>query len=305
MPSAQAESAAESVASELLKVGVASVVAMSHSVLVESARRFVQAFYQALAARQRVGDAMLAGQCRLRDDPGRGRVFGTAELRLEDWFVPVLFQEEADPQLFTHTPAPQTVADAQAARARRLGELPPPPATGFVGRSRELLALQRLLRQEPYAVVRGQGGEGKTALTGEFARWLLRSQQVQRVAFVSLEGLENNPLPALIDALGRHLIKAGFAAAVDCAGDLERAQREIERVLRAIDLTRARQSGKRAAAAALRAAQRRQRQRRELQCLATDDAVKLVERALDTGDGGAPAYSVSFILSRRSRNQRG
>jgi CHAT domain-containing protein len=38
---AQAEQASESVASELLKVGVASVVAMSHSVLVETARRFV------------------------------------------------------------------------------------------------------------------------------------------------------------------------------------------------------------------------------------------------------------------------
>src|SRR4029078_8731422 len=34
--SAQAEKASESVASELLKVGVASVVAMSHSVLVEA-----------------------------------------------------------------------------------------------------------------------------------------------------------------------------------------------------------------------------------------------------------------------------
>ncbi len=59
---AQAEKASESVASELLKVGVASVVAMSHSVLVETARRFVESFYDALAAGQRVGDAMLAGQ---------------------------------------------------------------------------------------------------------------------------------------------------------------------------------------------------------------------------------------------------
>ena len=42
---AQAEKASESVASELLKVGVASVVAMSHSVLVETARIFVEAFY--------------------------------------------------------------------------------------------------------------------------------------------------------------------------------------------------------------------------------------------------------------------
>jgi len=42
-------------------VGVASVVAMSHSVLVETARRFVEAFYAALARGARVGDAMLEG----------------------------------------------------------------------------------------------------------------------------------------------------------------------------------------------------------------------------------------------------
>ncbi|MGH8572516.1 MAG: CHAT domain-containing protein, partial [Gammaproteobacteria bacterium] len=58
---AQAEKASESVASELLKVGVASVVAMSHSVLVETARRFVESFYDALARGARVGDAMLEG----------------------------------------------------------------------------------------------------------------------------------------------------------------------------------------------------------------------------------------------------
>ena len=59
---AQAEQASESVATELLKVGVAAVIAMNHSVLVETARRFVAAFYGALAAGQRVGQATLAGQ---------------------------------------------------------------------------------------------------------------------------------------------------------------------------------------------------------------------------------------------------
>ena len=78
---ALAEQASESVASELLKVGVASVVAMSHSVLVETARRFVEAFYKALAGGKRVGDAMLAGQRALKDDTFRGRIFGAGELR--------------------------------------------------------------------------------------------------------------------------------------------------------------------------------------------------------------------------------
>jgi tetratricopeptide (TPR) repeat protein len=229
---AQAEQASESVASELLKVGVASVVAMSHSVLVETARRFVSAFYQALAEGKRVGDAMLAGQRRLKDDTFRGRIFGAGELKLHDWFVPVLFQEKDDPQLFTTTPARQTQKDFQTALAARLGELPPAPETGFIGRSRELLALQRLLRDECYAVVRGQGGEGKTALVVELAHWMVRSHQMRHAAFVCIEGLENNIAESVLDKLGHQLVRPGFSTQADCDGDLQKAEQEIERVLR-------------------------------------------------------------------------
>ena len=223
---AQAEQSSESVASELLKVGVASVVAMSHSVLVKTSRRFVEAFYEALAMGIRVGDAMLAGQRRLKDDTYRGQIFGEGALRLEDWFVPMLFQEKDDPQLFKTTPAKQTVEDFKAALATRLGELPPVPETRFIGRSRELLALQRLLRAEHYAVVRGQGGEGKTALAAEFVRWMVRSQQIRRAAFVSVETHGNQR--AVIDAFGKQLVNKEFSA----AGDFEVAIQEIERALR-------------------------------------------------------------------------
>lgn len=225
--SAQAEQASESVASELLKVGVASVVAMSHSVLVETARRFVAAFYQALAGGKRVGDAMLAGQRALKDNTFRGRIFGAGEFRLEDWFVPVLFQEKDDPQLFKMAPAKQTVADFQQQLAARLGELPKEPETGFIGRNRELLALQRLLRTERYAVVRGQGGEGKTALAAEFARWLVRSQQIRRAAFVSVE--TNGHVQAVLDALGRQLVGKDYSVAT--FPDLEHAILPVEREL--------------------------------------------------------------------------
>ena len=48
-----------------------------------------------------------------------------SNLRLEDCFVPVLFQEKDDPQLFRGAPpSKQTVKDFQAALAARLGELP-------------------------------------------------------------------------------------------------------------------------------------------------------------------------------------
>jgi len=53
---------------------------------------------------------------------------------------------------------PQTRDDEKTRLQARHGELPREPETGFVGRSRELLALQRLLRGDGnvrYAVVRG------------------------------------------------------------------------------------------------------------------------------------------------------
>lgn len=324
--SAQAEQASESVASELLKLGVASVVAMSHSVLVETSRRFVEVFYEALADGKRVGDAMLAGQRALKDNPFRGRVFGAGELRLEDWFVPVLFQEKDDPQLFRAIPAEQTKADFRKALECRLGELPPVPGTGFIGRSRELLALERLLRTERYAVLRGQGGEGKTALAAEFARWMVRSHQVHRAAFVSVE--THGHARAVLDALGRQLVGEAFTA----AGDLEAAILAVERALReratllvvdnmesvllppfvAQETPEALSEDALEELAAIlalcgrlvKAGETRlvftsrewlpapfdgTRQRRELHRLAKDDAVKLVERVLNAagGDEGA------------------
>lgn len=299
---------------------------MSHSVLVETARRFVDAFYRALAGGQRVGDAMLAGQRALKDDTFRGRIFGAGEFRLEDWFVPVLFQEKDDPQLFKMAPAKQTVDDFKTRLATRLGELPKEPETGFVGRSRELLALQRLLRTERYAVVRGQGGEGKTALAAEFARWLVRSQQMHRTALVSVESHGN--LRAVVDALGRQLVGAGFTA----AGDLDDAIQQVERALReqpallvvdnmesillppfmreetpealTEDLRRELDAILKLCARLLRAGETRliftsrealpapfeaARNRRELHQLDREDAVKLVERVLNAAGGDVGA----------------
>ena len=320
---AQAEKASESVASELLKVGVASVVAMSHSVLVETARRFVEAFYEALARGARVGDAMLEGQRKLKDDTFRGRIFGAGELRLEDWFVPVLFQEKDDPQLFRTTPSRQTQEDIKAGLKARLGDLPAEPETGFVGRSRELLALQRLLRHERYAVVRGQGGEGKTALAAEFARWMVRSHQVRRAAFVSIETHSN--LAAVLDAIGGQLVGKDYSVAtfenlekailpveralaeqstllvVDNMESIllppyletpkalsEEAHRELETILKLC----ARLNGKGdtrvvfTSREALPAPFDAERHRRELHRLDRDDAVKLVERVLNAESTG-------------------
>ncbi|HEV3468406.1 MAG TPA: TIR domain-containing protein [Pyrinomonadaceae bacterium] len=219
-----------SVAARLLEEGVTSVVAMSHSVLVETARRFVGAFYRELARGRRVGGAMIAGQQELHRDSHRGQMLGAGELRLQDWFVPVLYQEEHDPQLVSKL-LPEQVQQLQGVgRSLSLGELPEPPAHHFIGRSHELLALERLLHSEPWAVIRGQGGEGKTTLAAELARWLVRTGRFGRAAFVSLERYTD--ARGVLDSLGRQLLPEGDSYSVANYADLKQARQPIERALR-------------------------------------------------------------------------
>jgi tetratricopeptide (TPR) repeat protein len=218
-----------SVAAKLLEEGVASVVAMSHSVLVETARRFVKSFYGELAAGRRVGTAMIEGQRELHRDDYRGKLMGAGDLRLQDWFVPVLYQEEQDAQLVTRLPS-EDVRQLQAAQRRlSLGHLPELPHE-FQGRSRELLKLERLLAREPYAVIRGRGGEGKTTLAVELARWLVRTRRHARAAFVSFE--QYTDARQLLIGIGRQLLPEGDKWHVGQDEDLKTALQPVERALR-------------------------------------------------------------------------
>ena len=217
-----------SVAARLLDEGVASVVAMSHSVLVETAHRFVRAFYAELAQGRTVGMAMLAGQRALFGDTWRGKVLGAGELELQDWFVPVLYQEERDVPLITALRSEEVRELETRQRQLRLGALPEEPKHKFQGRSRELLKLERLLIGEQYAVVRGQGGAGKTTLAVELARWLVRARRFRRTAFVSLE--EYSDARGVLDSLGQQLLPENYSVAE--FKDFKEALQPVERALR-------------------------------------------------------------------------
>ena len=212
-----------SVAASLLQAGVTSVIAMSHSVLIETARRFVGTFYQQLAAGQRIGTAVLEAQKVLMQATDRINITGVGTLHMQDWFVPVLYQRDDDPRLFSHA----LQVTAANAPEPLLGELPETPPHTFIGRSRELLAAERLLEQQPYAVIRGQGGIGKTTLAVELARWLVQSHRFDRCAFVSVESYAHDR--AVLDVLGRQLIGEHYSVAE--FADLDTALQPLLRVL--------------------------------------------------------------------------
>ncbi|MBU1724199.1 MAG: tetratricopeptide repeat protein, partial [Gammaproteobacteria bacterium] len=225
-----------SVAAKLLEEGIASVVAMTHSVLVATARRFVTQFYRTLAEGQRIGKAMLAGQTELMRDTFRLPIVGAGDLHLQDWFVPILYQEQHDPQLFARIPSATAQLMTAQQRQTRLGRLPEPPPHSFIGRSRELLQVERLLERPfdsaqgtAYAVLRGQGGAGKTTLAVELARWLVQSRRFERCAFVSVEQYTHPDY--VLEQLLQQLVHPNHNFAAEYASDTDQALQAIRRVL--------------------------------------------------------------------------
>ena len=187
-----------SIATRLLEAGVGGVLSMSHSVLVVTAARFVAAFYGALVEGATVGRAADEARRVLVQDARRYTAAPRPDapeeaVDLHDWFLPVLYQQPADAAPFAAlgagfaAPAPAPLPEALI-NPRVPGGLPPEPLHGFHGRARELLRLERLFRDHPVVVLHGYGGQGKTALAAEAARWLYRTGRFPRgAAFVSFE----------------------------------------------------------------------------------------------------------------------
>jgi hypothetical protein len=200
-----------SVAVTLLEKGITSVIAMTHSVLVTTASKFVETFYKEIANGARVGKAVLDAQSALARNTHRGKIPGAGDLHLQDWFVPVLYQDETDPQLFTQIikkSGEQLIKKTKTLSIGKIAEQKEKMTHTFVGRSRELLALERQFGKEQYASIRGQGGSGKTAIALECAHWLVRTEQFQKAAFVCVEHVTE--IRAVIDEIGQQLVPEGI-----------------------------------------------------------------------------------------------
>lgn len=160
-----------SVASALLKSGIRSVVAMAYSLYVSGARRFLPDFYRRLFDSGNVAEAVREGRlCMLEE---KERQCSRGEYPLEDWLVPVLYQQ--DPLDFTFVTAAQK--DDQSDAPPLPEEVRELDATGFVGREAAILALERALRGKAAGIlVHGMGGVGKTTLAKGFLQWLSRTE---------------------------------------------------------------------------------------------------------------------------------
>jgi tetratricopeptide (TPR) repeat protein len=87
-----------SVAPRLIRAGVGSVLSMSHAVHVEAARLLLDRFYRELVRGATIGQAVAEARKVLRSTPARWLESGPQgrTVRLCDWFLPHLYQHDAD-----------------------------------------------------------------------------------------------------------------------------------------------------------------------------------------------------------------
>ncbi|MEH2199516.1 tetratricopeptide repeat protein [Nostoc sp.] len=200
------EEAFSSVAGQLVKLGAKGVVAMAYSVYAKGAEHFVGRLYGELVRGECIATAVAAGRKSMSIDKMRPSPKGN--LPLQDWLVPVLYQQEP------YTPfVPKKTASSFAdlmAQADNTPEsskavgLPDESAYGFIGRDYEILRLERAFRQNHVVLVQGMGGVGKTELAAGFARWLNDTQgHTSGMFFTSFE--QGAGLSQVINQIGRAL----------------------------------------------------------------------------------------------------
>ncbi len=192
------EDAMGSVAARLTHAGIPSVLAMTYSVLVTTTRELFAKFYQRLVRGEGMGEALDNARRQLYLNQERGdRQRGEARitLKLQDWFLPALYQAGKDTALLTDG---RDLGAMPCAPTGDYGNLPQLQEAGFFGRSRELWFIERAFVQGTRRItISGFGGQGKTYLAVEAGRWLYRTGMFEKVCFVDYAAFQGIDAVAL------------------------------------------------------------------------------------------------------------
>ncbi|WP_169249057.1 tetratricopeptide repeat protein [Candidatus Competibacter phosphatis] len=167
----RAEDAFASVAASLLRAGVRSVAAMAYSLYVSGAEEFLPAFYRRLFETGNMAEGMRAGrQAMLAKD---GRVCARGRFPLQDWLVPVVYQQDPPDLSFARAGNRAVIEKPELPPEARDSENP----YGFIGRDAALLKLERALRRPPAGIlIHGLAGVGKTTLARGLVDWLAATE---------------------------------------------------------------------------------------------------------------------------------
>jgi tetratricopeptide (TPR) repeat protein len=169
-----------SLGSRLMTAGVQMVLAMGYSVTVTAAELLMTTLYRQLFSGQDLTAAICRGRLELYNNKRR-RVYFDQLIDLEDWLLPVVYQN-LEQRLRLRDFTPDESAAYYERRARRYR--PPEVTYGFVGRDLDVLQIERrLLTRRNVLLIRGMGGAGKSTLLHHLAAWWQATGFVDRVCY--------------------------------------------------------------------------------------------------------------------------
>ena len=197
------EEALGSIAVRLTKTGIPSIIAMTYSVLINSTEKLLGEFYENLANGKAIAESLDNARRHLIRNPDRGerqRGQKRITLKLQDWFLPALYQSGQDVPLLSSPPLSSTNPSSPHLSRGAGGDqtpkphqnLPKQPEAGFFGRSRELWKIDRWFTQNTRRItLSGFGGQGKTSLAIEAGAWLQTTGMFSRVCFVDYANFQS------------------------------------------------------------------------------------------------------------------
>lgn len=227
-PGKAVDRATVELAGVLLAAGITAVVTVDADASKEAQQQFWAAFYEELLRGSRISQAMLAGQHQLASDSYRAPGL-SGGINLRDWFCFQLYLGEQDPAFCWRPPLELRRRLLELPKTSALGRLPSLPPTGFVGRARDLLRLERLLEEQPKLFIRGVGGCGKTTTAIALAQWLAGLGRFYRIAYVTRTDISDPR--SLLEILGRQLTSQGVHWSVDAYSTLWRALDQLRQAI--------------------------------------------------------------------------
>jgi CHAT domain/NB-ARC domain len=143
-------------AAVFVKEGVFNVAAMSFHLLESAAKKFLEAFYEALLLKQNTFSiALSTARAAPRNDKSRRAKLNLSRT-LQDWVIPITYASGEDARVLRDIPSAANTLEVSTLRAK--------DTIGLVGRDFDILRFERSLLSSGVVCLCGNGGVGKTAL---------------------------------------------------------------------------------------------------------------------------------------------
>lgn len=168
-----------SLGAKLMEAGVQAVLGQSYTFYLSAAKRLMHTLYKALFDKTDLSAAVAKGRQELASDKIRW-VYRDDSFRLEDWLLPVFYQNRPVHFEFKEFTPEEKIAYHQQRKTEDAYHASSVPTYGFLGRDLDILTIEKRLLKQNMLLVRGMGGTGKTTLLKYLAHWWERTGFVKK-----------------------------------------------------------------------------------------------------------------------------